>query len=189
MLSLAVTSGCHHGLCVDAGIDPHGKYRATIAGLYDASSMFTYDPSNRYSGDRPSCASADGLGAGVTLEFQNVGTVEPGNETCGLIVADLLSAPAEVMAGDGSATTEEQIAAAQVVYNGLIHTSQQATVGGCAGGYATMVATGNQPLSRLFDPPMTGQLPPALLYRIFVPVAGSSCQACEDNFVIQFEKE
>lgn len=46
-----------------------------------------------------------------------------------------------------------------------------------------------QPLSGVFNPPISGEYPPALMYRIFIPVSNSSCQTCEDNFVIQLAKE
>lgn len=45
-------------------------------------------------------------------------------------------------------------------------------------------------LSNVFDTPVPGDLPPALMHRIFVPVVTSTCATnCEDNFVIQFSKE
>ena len=184
--------GCHDGLCYDAGIDPHGRYRATIVETYNAQSSFTYDPKlNMGSGGAVSCAGVDGLAAQATLELQASGTVEDPTKTCQLITADLTSAPPEIMPGDGSAQSEVAVAAAQV-RGGLIYAAQQATITGCSGGYALDVYYGGNapPLSNVFDTPVPGQLPPALLHRIFVPVATSTCATnCEDNFVIQFSKE
>lgn len=181
--------GCHNRLCSDAGIAPNGRYKASVVELYNAQSTFTYDPT--IGTGMPSCAQIDGLGPGIPLEMQGIGTVDDHSGTCELIAADLVSLPPQIMPGDGSAVREETYAAAQVSADGLIHASQQVTIAGCAGGYAVNVYAGSStpPLSSVFDTPVPGQLPPAILFRIFVPVANSTCQLCEDNFVIQFVKD
>ena len=183
--------GCHDRLCYDAGMDPHGRYAATIIETYNAQSSFTYDPKlNMGSGGAVSCAGIDGLAAQATVELQGSGTVEDSTRTCQLITADLTSAPPEIMPGDGSAQREATVAADQLS-DGLIYAAQQATIAGCSGGYGLDVYYGGKalPLSNVFDTPVPGDLPPALLHRIFVPLATSVCATnCEDNFVIQFSK-
>jgi hypothetical protein len=184
--------GCQDRLCYDAGMDPNGRYAATIIEIYNAQSSFTYDPKlNKGSGGAVSCAGIDGLAAQAMVEFQGTGTVDDLSRTCQLIAADLTSRPSEIMPGDGSAQREAMFAANQVD-DGLIHASQQVTIAGCPGGYGLEVYYGGTalPFSHVFDTPVPGDLPPALLHRIFVPVATSTCATnCEDNFVIQFSKE
>ena len=185
---MVTVSGCQTPLCYDSGIDPSGRYVATIVEPYTAQSSFTYDSKIAAGTGAPSCGSIDGLESGATVEFQGTGTVDDRTQTCKLIVAKLVSVPAEIMPGDGSAQAEETFAAAQVSDNGLIRASEEVTLSGCSGGYAVEVLAGGQ-LSALFDTPTPGQLPPAVLFRLFQPVSTSSCQQCEDSFVIQFSKE
>jgi hypothetical protein len=67
-----------------------------------------------------------------------------------------------------------------------MYVAEAVTIGGCGGALGLGIRAGAP--GELFAPPTTGQLPPALLYRLFVPSSGS-CPPCDDNFVIQFTKE
>lgn len=71
----------------------------------------------------------------------------------------------------------------------VLRVSKEVTVAGCHGGYGLAiydgkVSTAGVATSEIFSPPVPGEFPPAILYRVFVPAAGSSCTACQDNFVV-----
>lgn len=96
-----VSAGCHDRLCYDVGIDPNGRYRATVVAVYDAQGTFTYDRSLIVSAgvSSGSCAQLDGIGAATSVEFLAKGAVDNSNDNCKLIPADLISAPSQIAPG------------------------------------------------------------------------------------------
>ncbi len=188
VMMAVVASGCNDRLCYDVGIDPNGRYRASLVETYDMQGHFTYDHSLAVNAGLAtgSCAGFDGIAAPTVLELQGKGTVDNSNRNCKLITADLVAAPSEIVPGSDSAQSDAREAQLQVADISLMYVAEAATIGGCGGALGIGIRPGAA--GQLFATPMTGTLPPALLYRLFVPSIGS-CQPCEDSFVIQLTKE
>jgi len=187
---LALALGCQDRICYNAGIDPSGgRYKVSVVDLYDTQSTFTYDGSLVMSNGRAtaSCSQVDGIGPGATLELQAVGTVQNSTQNCELIAANLVSAPSQIAPVDGAGQFLA-LARAQVAQTSVMYAAESAAIAGCIGGFALSIRPGGGGLGGLFATPVTGRLPPALLYRIFLP-SSDTCQACADNFVIQIAKE
>jgi len=186
---LALALGCQNRICYDAGIDPSGRYKVSVIDLYDTRSTFTYDGSLVMSNglDTPSCSQVDGIGPGATLELQAVGTVQNRNQNCELIAAKLVSAPSQIVPVDGAGPFLE-LARNEVAETSIMYAAEAAAIAGCSGGFGLSIRPGGGGLGGLFATPVTGRLPPALLYRVFQP-SSDTCQACADNFVIQIAKE
>jgi hypothetical protein len=186
---LAPVAGCQESLCHDAGIDSSGRYKIGVMDLYNEQSAFTYNGSLVVSAggaSRGTCAQMDGIGPGVSLELQAVGTVEDSTQTCKLIAANLLSAPSQIVQSDPFAQADQSYARNQIQQYALMYAAIGVTVSGCAGGLGLAILPGGP--SGAFAPAVPGELPPALLYRIFTPSSGT-CLACGDNFAIQIAKE
>jgi hypothetical protein len=192
---LFLGSGCQDRLCQDVGIANGASYRVDIAERYDEASRFTFDETHVWTGANPvSCAGLDGLVAGTALELRVAGTVGNGVGTCRIVNANLVSGPPEIASGDGSAMVEEIAAAANATFDAVVvRATKEVTVAGCHGGYALAiydgkVSRGGVATPEIFSPPVPGELPSAILYRLFLPAAGSSCTSCQDNFVVQFSR-
>jgi hypothetical protein len=187
-LAAALTGGCDHPLCSDVGIDSHGRYRATVVALYEEQGAFTYQQSLVQSSgfSKGSCGALDGIGPGATLEFKATGTVDNKNALCKLITAEVVSRPPEIVPGDSSSQADEEFARRQVSESSSMFAGEAVTIGDCEGAFGVSIRPGAP--GELFATPTPGQLPPALLYRLFVPTSGG-CTPCDDTFVIQFTKE
>jgi hypothetical protein len=61
------------------------------------------------------------------------------------------------------------------------------SVGACTGAMALVVLPGNA-AGGIFATPVSGQPPPAVLFRYFFPTSGG-CAECNDDFVIQLMKD
>jgi hypothetical protein len=64
---------------------------------------------------------------------------------------------------------------------------EDVTIGNCTGALGLDILPGRG-AGGVFATPTPGALPPAVLYALFMP-NGSTCQLCDDNFVIHFVKE
>jgi hypothetical protein len=184
-LAAVLVGGCDHPLCTDVGIDPHGSYRATVVAAYEEQGSFTYQKS-LIQASYASCGALDGIGPGTELEFRATGRVDDKNKICQLIKSDLVSAPAAVVPADSSSQADAIVAQQQVSELSAMFAGEAVTIGDCGGGFGVSIRPGAP--GQLFATPTAGQLPPALLYRVFIPTSGG-CTPCDDNFVIQFTKE
>jgi hypothetical protein len=169
------------------GIGTSARYRVDIAEVYDAQSTFTYEYGTGWSNglSMGPCSGADGLSAGTSLELQATGTTDDRTRTCELITASVVSAPPQIAL---SGPSNDSLAVDQArAGESLMYAVEAVTVNGCSGSLALDVLSGLG-AGGPFSEPVPGHLPPALLYALFLP-STTTCQACEDNFVIHFTKE
>ena len=180
------TAGCVSRLCAPEGLSTSGEVlSATIVEPYTPSGDFTYNQQLVLGSGPPApCPGDDGLVQGASVKFRTAGTVENGPKTCELISAKTLAVPAPITAVSDNTDplTNAQVARDQ----SIIYSAENISVNGCDGAYAFAIIAGGSP-GGIFSTPVPGMLPPALLYRLFLP-SSSACQVCFDSFVVQLAK-
>jgi hypothetical protein len=179
-------AGCASRLCAPEGLTTSGEVlSATIVEPYTPNGDFTYSPQLVYGfGTTTPCPGNDGLVQGASVEFRTAGTVDNGNKTCQLIEAKTIAVPAPITAVSDS--TDPLVSAQVARDQSVIYSAENVSVNGCDGAYAFAIIAGGSP-GGIFSAPAPGMLPPAILYRLFLPTGGG-CQLCFDSFVIQLTK-
>jgi hypothetical protein len=177
---MGASRGCETRLC-DAEADPTAHYRLEVLDEYDEQGRFAFttglgDGSPVSTGR---CLGADGIQPGAVVELQATGTDARQGDVCLYVTTNLTSAPQPLVrlgpSTDLTATLEAQ-------GNGSMYALENVSFGGCAGVVVLEVFGATD------APAVEGQLPKVLLYRLFLPASGSSCLACDDNFVVQLAK-
>jgi hypothetical protein len=69
----------------------------------------------------------------------------------------------------------------------FMYAAESVTAGQCEGALMFGLFDSGGP-GGIYTQPLAGNLPPAVLYTLFLP-SGGTCQACDDNFAIQLTKE
>jgi hypothetical protein len=181
-----VFAGCQLDPCYP-GIDAHARYRVDVQELYTSQSTFMYDVNlTRYIGSDPPCTpGADGITPGAFLRLQGTGTTADKVGSCSIATADLVSGPAETMIL-GPSTNAVAVNQARIG-DSLMYGVADVSFAGCRGAMALAVLPGNA-TGGILSTPVSGQPPPAVLFRYFFPTSGG-CAECNDDFVIQLTKE
>jgi hypothetical protein len=177
-------SACRMGPC-DERYHPSGRYRANVRSLYDKQSPYLIDPAYRPTpeADTPSCTSAFGTEIDAVVEFKTVGT-DDFRGMCTMVVADLTAADGVEVLGRSRDKT-----ATLSVQDGFFHGAEDVAANGCRGVLAFTVFATYFP-DGPFSEPVPGKIPPAVLYRLFLPDEASSatCPRCADSFVIKLDR-
>jgi hypothetical protein len=178
LATLGATAACETPLC-DPEADPAARYRLEILDEYDSASRFAFVASRGRGLSYVTCAGTDGLQPGAALELQASGKDAIVGDTCLLVTANLVTGPATLTplgpSSDATATLEAKS-------HGSMYAVEDVSFGACNG---VLIL---QTFGASDDPAVEGQLPPVILYRLFLPAPSSSCQACDDNFVVQLSK-
>ncbi len=167
--------------------DSNTRYSVRVLDVYNAQSKFKYvSGGDGYALSSGSCSAIDGIGPGASLEVQATGQASGRNDTCYFVTAELTSAPPELTlsgpSADGNALL--QVRGSSAFMYALENVSIAA---GCSGSLVLEFFAGGG-AGGIYAQPVQGNLPTALLYRLFLPTDGS-CKPCDDNFVIQLAKE
>lgn len=181
--TILLVVSCSEHRCQDAA-DPHSSYTVALIDVYDSSSKFVVSAGGGSIPSGGSCQGIDGLSPGVALGFQANGEVSVPNDTCLMVTADLTAAPAQI--GVGMPSSDTNAAHLARGSNSFMYAVEDVTIGGCSGPMIFELYSQGGP-GGIFGIPMVGQLPPALLYRLFLPT-DPACSFCADNFVIQLSR-
>lgn len=185
---LALAASCDKRMC-RPGMDPSGHYQVDIVDVYSEQSAFTFKrelASSRGSAHGMRCvAGSDGIVAGTVLKFEGTGAIANSVDTCMLVASKVVAGPAQTTwQGPSSDTvTVEQVQSGDP----LLYAAEEVTIGSCSGSVGFAVVPTGTPAG-YFAEPIAGQLPHALLYRLFIPKT-PGCQPCDGNFVIRLVKE
>jgi hypothetical protein len=185
---LVLAAGCDKRMC-RPGIDPHGRFRADILDVYDEQSMFTFRrelASSRGSAEGGRCpAGSDGIVRGTALQFEGTGSVVNDQDNCMLVASKVVAGPPQITLKGPSSdpVTVEQVHTGDP----LLYAAEDVTIGACSGTVGVAIVPTDTPAG-YFAEPMPGQLPHALLYRLFI-TSTPGCQSCDGNFVIKLVKE
>jgi hypothetical protein len=186
--SLVVAVGCDKRMC-RPGMETHGRYRVDVVSNYDEQSAFTFKRelarSNGFAEGNRCPAGSDGIVAGTAIRLEGIGGVDNDQDNCTLVAAKVVAGPPQItLRGRSSDTiTIDQVHTGDP----LLYAAEDVTIGSCSGtvGFA-VVPTGTP--AGYFATPAAGQLPHALLYRLFVAKT-SGCQPCDGNFVVHLVRE
>lgn len=169
----------------EPSLDPTAKYQVAVLDVYNAQSQYYYDWMPPTYPDSGTCSGIDGLVPGASLNVQATGRVSNPDGTCYEVTAQVLSGPSELgLVGWSS----DEVAGDEVRgTSAFMYSVESVTAGGCAGSWALGYYNGGGP-GGIFAAPVAGKLPPAIVWRLFLP-STPSCQPCEDDFAIQLTKE
>jgi hypothetical protein len=181
--TIVFAASCTERRCQEAA-DPQAAYTASVVDIYDASSKFFIAVGGGSNPAGGSCQGVDGLVPGIALGFRANGEVSAPNDTCLIVTAELASAPAQIGIGMPSSDTNAGHLARGS--NTFMYAVEDVTLGGCSGPMIFEFHSQGGP-GGIFGVPVVGQLPPSLLYRLFLPIQ-ATCSLCADNFVVQLSK-
>ncbi len=184
LVGLLLSAGCEKRC--EGAADPHARYNVTVLDFCRAQGQFKCagvgGSSPRSTG---TCSSWDGMGIGALLEIQASGQSSRSDGTCYDVTAEVTSAPSQLtLAGpstDGNAINQIRGTGA------FMYAAESVTAGQCEGALMFGLFDSGGP-GGIYTQPLAGNLPPAVLYTLFLP-SGGTCQACDDNFAIQLTKE
>jgi hypothetical protein len=185
-----VLTGCPRLVCDrDPALTTDGRYRVTIVEVYDQQTTFQYSEGLApQQGGVSACPANLRPSAGTTLDFQAMGEVQP-LQRCPLVRSDLVAASADVgvigPSADAAATGAAQNYRGKEEANALISVDA-VTIGGCTGTVGLSAIPAGGPAG-FFAAPMSGQLPPAVLYW-FLESSGTGCTPCQANLAVQVER-
>lgn len=176
--SLAGAPGCGEKLC-DPELSTSGSYTIHLIDAYTAGGPFQYsialgDSDPESSG---SCQGIDGLQPNASFTLRGNGEASERHDLCEYVTAAFGTTP-------NALTIVRPTTNMQAIHQAMgtddLYAIADVKVGTCSGTIVvelfSTAATGG-----IFSTPVDGALPPAVVYRLFLPSTGP-CQACDDNF-------
>ena len=155
-------------------------YGISVVDYYTPEGPYSFDRQATsgavFAGTAPSCAGNDGIVPNTAMNVRVTGTASVGGG-CDALVGIAVNPPTPVtIKGNLNGT------------GGVLGVAHQVSIGGCDGRWLLQFLGGGR--TSLFDEPVHGQLPPAVMHRVFQPSKeDASCKACQDSFVIRFARK
>jgi hypothetical protein len=189
LLATLSWTGCDGPTPCVPGVDQTGRYKVDVVERYDEQSQFTY---STMIGLHPGwtqgrCMGADGIGAGASIILRGTGLFGRRSGSCDSVTADLSPPPAELSVV--GAATDLAVTETLKGNGSALFFMGDVTFGGCAGTLGLAVLPGYRQAD-FFTPPVAGDYPPAVLFKVFVPADPSNvaCPSCYEDLVIGVSK-